>query len=150
MGSTPFLQSQYDNEDAHFFLLTLNVRIYKEILEPERNLVNLPRKFSILLCKFRCSNFKLPIETGRWFGIPREQRICTLCDFHKIGDEFHYVFECTQKEIKEARIKYFSNSFTCRPNIEKFKLLFTTTNCSALKKLCKFLLIVKQIIDENN
>jgi hypothetical protein len=31
------------------------------------------------MTKFRASNLHLPIETGRWNNIPREERICHLC-----------------------------------------------------------------------
>ena len=31
-------------------------------------------KNAILLCRFRTTNNKLPIETGRWQNIPRENR----------------------------------------------------------------------------
>ena len=49
---------------------------------------------------------KLPIEVGRWSNIPREQRICTLCNLQKIGDEFHYLFECSHNDIFHARLKF--------------------------------------------
>jgi hypothetical protein len=32
------------------------------------------------LCKFRTTNHKLPIATGRWNNIDRVNRICTKCD----------------------------------------------------------------------
>jgi hypothetical protein len=31
---------------------------------------------SLLLCKFRTTNHKLPIEKGRWSNIPKENRYC--------------------------------------------------------------------------
>jgi hypothetical protein len=31
-------------------------------------------KYAILLCRFRTTNNKFPIETGRWQNIPRENR----------------------------------------------------------------------------
>jgi hypothetical protein len=39
-----------------------------KLLPHERNMIT----------KFRCNNIKLPIETGRWSNIPREERICHL------------------------------------------------------------------------
>jgi hypothetical protein len=30
---------------------------------------------------------------GRWYGIPKENRHCTLC-LKNIGDEFHVLFKC--------------------------------------------------------
>ena len=46
------------------------------------------------LCKLRTTNHKLPIETGRWNGIDRENRQCLKCNSRSIGDEFHYIMEC--------------------------------------------------------
>ena len=40
----------------------------------------------IWITKFRTSNLHLPIETGRWYNIPRAERICHLCK-ETIGDE---------------------------------------------------------------
>ena len=52
-----------------------------------------------IIKKFRTGNAKLLIETGRWFNIPRENRICKLCACNKIGDEFHYLLKCTDVYI---------------------------------------------------
>ena len=43
------------------------------------------------LCKFRTTNHRLPIETGRWNNIDRVNRICTKCDNITIGDEYYYI-----------------------------------------------------------
>ena len=45
------------------------------------------------LCKFRTTNHKLSIETGRWNNIDSVNRICTKCDNITIGDEYHYIME---------------------------------------------------------
>jgi hypothetical protein len=47
------------------------------------------------MCKFRCGSHKLPIEMGRFFSIDRSERICDLCNKEELGDEFHYLFNCT-------------------------------------------------------
>ena len=39
---------------------------------------------------FRTCNHRLPIETGRWVNIPRNEKVPDI-----IGDEFHYIFNCT-------------------------------------------------------
>jgi hypothetical protein len=52
----------------------------------EKYLSNLSAKYRINLSKFRCSNMKFSIETGRWQNIARNDRICTFCR-DNIGDE---------------------------------------------------------------
>ena len=43
----------------------------------------------------------MPIEWGRFLGTSRDDRICELCFHNKIGDEYHYLIECS----------YFSSDF---------------------------------------
>jgi hypothetical protein len=58
----------------------LNYRIFKENFEFENYFRVLEDKDIYTLCKFRTTNHKLPIETGRWNNIDRVNRICTKCD----------------------------------------------------------------------
>ena len=55
----------------------------------------LPADLMYNMCKFRCGSHKLPIEMGRFFSIDRSERICDLCNKEELGDEFHYLFNCT-------------------------------------------------------
>jgi hypothetical protein len=45
-------------------------------------------------CRFRLNNHKLSVEYGRWNNIPRELRICHLCNTADLGNEFHYLLKC--------------------------------------------------------
>jgi hypothetical protein len=60
--------------------------------------------------KLQTSNLRLPIETGRWYNIPREDRKC-----NGIGDEFHILFLCENEIVVILRNKYI-------PNIDSYKL----------------------------
>ena len=53
---------------------------------------------AMAFCHFRCMNHKLPIELGRFWGSERDDRICELCRLDKLGDEYHYLFECSYFE----------------------------------------------------
>jgi hypothetical protein len=46
------------------------------------------------LTRFRISAHKLAIETGRYKGIPRHDRICTRCTDNTVEDERHFLFSC--------------------------------------------------------
>ena len=125
----------------------LNYRIYKESIELEKYLLILPPKYAVLLCQFRCNNFKLPIEVGRWNNIPRDQRFCTLCHLQKIGDEFHYIFECSENDVAQARLNLLPKHFISRPNTVKYMHLMNARNVVVLKKMCTFLTIVKRKLE---
>ena len=47
-----------------------------------------------IISKFLCSNHRLRVETGRHNKIPREERLCELCDMSKVEDESHFILEC--------------------------------------------------------
>lgn len=89
-------------------------------------------------CKFRTSNVKLPIETGRWLNIPKDNIICKLCDCNKIGDEFHYLFKCTDVYISNSTVICLPTHFI-NPNIVKFETLFSVTNINQPINICKLL-----------
>jgi hypothetical protein len=46
----------------------------------------------------------LDVEMGRFFSIDRLERICDLCNKEELGDEFHYLFNCTF--FKDERKKF--------------------------------------------
>ena len=49
-------------------------------------------EYRILITRWRLSCFDLKIETGRYKGIPREERVCPICDI--VEDEEHVIFNC--------------------------------------------------------
>ena len=55
-------------------------RIFKSIFGYEKYLSILTRKFRKTFARFRTSYHHLPIETGRWLGIPINDKRCTLCN----------------------------------------------------------------------
>ena len=87
--------------------------------------------------KFRTTNHRLPIETGRWQGLPLCDRICTLCKNNQIADEFHYILEC--KTLSNVRKNYLGNYYSSRPNVIKFMEIMSTSNEKMMKKLCIFI-----------
>ena len=118
---------------------SLNYRLFKKSITFEKYLLNLPPKLSMKYCIFRTGNAKLPIETGRWFNIARENRICHLCLCKEIGDEFHYLFKCTDLYIKNSRLNLLPKYYYTNPNVFKFDQLFNLNSREKLIKLCKFI-----------
>jgi hypothetical protein len=53
---------------------------FKTELKLENYLLRLNAVHRNYICKLRTSNMKFPIETGRWMGIPRDERLCNLCN----------------------------------------------------------------------
>jgi hypothetical protein len=70
--------------------------------------VRLNEKTRIWMTKLRASNLRIPIETGRWYTIPKDERFCTLCG-QSIGDEFHLLLG-TIGRIAAFRLIYLGNT----------------------------------------
>ena len=81
---------------------TNTYRIFKQNFQQSNYISKLHDRLCKILFKFRTRNHRLPVETGRWQGIPFDRRTCQECQ-SDLGDEFHYLFICPQ--LKEERKK---------------------------------------------
>ena len=115
-------------------------RIYKETLKFETYLTALPKKWSLTLSRLRTGNHRLPVVAQRYENVPRDQRICTLCDKHDIGDEYHYILKCPS--FNELRHELLPSYCWVRPNILKLQRLLNDKNVDSMKKLAIFILHV--------
>ena len=114
----------------------VNYKIFKNTLCYEPYLNDLPSKFCKSFTKYRCSNHKLPVEIGSYSKIPRNERICNLCNVNQLGDEYHYVIEC--KYFALERRRYIKTYYISRPSSYKFAELFNVSG-EELVNLCKFI-----------
>ena len=117
-----------------------NYKLFKEKCEFEEYLDLLNDNERILLCKFRTTNHRFIIETGRWQNIDREDRICNLCNEGLVGDEFHYLLECNY--FNDDRKNLLGDEYCVRPNVIKLKKLMNSKNVPVLRKLCHFIKII--------
>ena len=102
----------------------------------------LPSQYMYAMCKFRCVNSKIPSIVGRYSNQPIEDRTCTLCESNEIGDEFHYLFECS--EFNDIRVKYIKKYYYNHPSAYKMNKLFNESNYKQLLNLGKFIYEVIQ------
>lgn len=118
---------------------------YKTEFGLEKYLLRLNQCDRLYIAKLRCSNLKIPIETGRWTKVPKEERICHLCG-NGLGDEFHYLFVCENEDLKKFRKKYIPSYYTVTPRDYKLKRLLMFCNVELYKNLAKYLKILIRTI----
>ena len=112
--------------------------IFKHNFELEKYLTsNIEQKYKVALTRFRTSSHSLQIETGRYENLPREQRICQMCNMKKIEDEFHFLLVCPY--YRDLRQKYFKPYFCHWPTLKKFETILSLQNVNALNGLAKFI-----------
>ncbi len=54
--------------------------------------------------RFRLGCHDLPVEVGRYAGVPRHSRLCLRCTLGAVGEEKHMVFECPA--VAALRVQY--------------------------------------------
>ena len=111
----------------------------------EKYLLRLGESNRLWLTKLRTSNLRLPIETGRWYKIPREDRKCHLCN-NGLGDEYHIFFICKHDSIIELRNKYIPSYYTNFPSVIKFEGLLSICNIELYKRISLFIRKVVSIL----
>ena len=87
---------------------------------------------------FRCRNHNLPIKSGCRTNIPRNLRVCELCN--DLGDEFHFLFICPR--FNEARKKYIKNVLAQSRSALSFYNLMNVKSTIQLANLCKHIQIL--------
>ena len=88
--------------------------------------------------KFRLSNHKLRIETGRRDKIPKQERFCRFCPT-EVEDEYHFLFRCpiyqNLRQLYILPITSSLNGFETLPDSTKIKHVMSATDF----KIYKFL-----------
>ena len=64
-------------------------------------------KYRSSVARLRISAHFFPIEAGQMMNKPREERMCPFCFHNQIGDEQHYIFQCTHPKFTPIRIEPF-------------------------------------------
>ena len=68
------------NSEMHNSSKATYYKLFKNDIDFEEYLDKLNDGDRLIFCKFRTTNHRLIIETGRWSGVNREDRICNLCN----------------------------------------------------------------------
>ena len=98
-----------------------NCRIFKTQFGYKRYLTILPFPVWRHVCNFRVDSHRLPIEVGRFINLPRNMRICHVCNTDSLVDEFHFLFE--YKVFDNLCPKYFKPAYKKNGNAVKFDKL---------------------------
>ena len=112
-----------------FYKLFKNTLKFEPYLLLQQNIVK-------PLIKFRTLNHKLPIETGRWENIPRDNRTCKHCTSPAVADEQHYLFNC--ESIYHYRTQYLGKYISWSKPVSINRIL-NLHKASDLKNVSRYL-----------
>ena len=96
--------------------------------------------FRVSMSKFRLSNHRLKIETGRHQKLPISERLCPTCE-NEIEDEAHFLIKCGL--YQESRKPLLKLCRDIKPNFQYFtimqKFVFLMTNPQLAYDVAKFI-----------
>ena len=97
------------------------------------------------LAKLRVRAHKLILEKGRYSGIPRQNRICTVCNTGSIENEQHFLLKCTAYKflreeffLKLNRLGINVSIPLCVRDISRLYCLLNKKNVIVIKMLVKY------------
>jgi hypothetical protein len=111
---------------------------FKKDIGLENYLVRLNEKTRIWMTKLRASNLRIPIETGWWYNIPKDERVCTLCG-QSIGDKFQLLCVCCNEYLVNPRHIYLPRYYVTYPSIVKMNGFLSFCNVEVYKRLSLFI-----------
>ena len=103
------------------------------------------RKQRGLIAKARMGILPIRIETGRYTGLPRNERVCTNCDDGVVEDKPHVLFHCPKYD--ERRTLFYNELLTNElayniknsSDTELIKYFIFTENINILYATARFL-----------
>ena len=69
------------------------------------------------MTRFRLGSHFLPIETGRWTRLNRDERLCNTCG--EIGDEKHILFSCSRIDRSDTNLSDRIDQIWTEPDLYK-------------------------------
>ena len=60
---------------------------------------------------------RLPIQHRRSLGIPRDERVCTVCHSDEVGDEFHYLLNWSNENVNNKKRTMYVDKYYTRAQI---------------------------------
>ena len=88
------------------------------------------------ITRLRCRNVYHRLETGAWQGIPRDTRLCRVCNV--LDDDVHYVLTC--RRYAAQRKKYIPARYTTSPDTDSLVSILTSRDIALLHRLALFLI----------
>ena len=92
--------------------------------------------------RLRVSKHYLQIEIGRYQNIPREERLCKICNSEEVENETHLLLSCKAYEQSRANLRSsLENASSDEINLNSQTLsadLMKSTDSEIINKLSKF------------
>ena len=129
-----FIQNWISSLNTHKSSISEYYKSFKGSFHMEHYLSLMSGNNKVLFTKLRFSLLKFPVVTGRYEGIPYDERHCTFCNTNLIGNEFHYLLVC--KKFQAIREKYIPDYFWKYPKEYKLVSLLQSKDLNLLNKCC--------------
>ncbi len=101
------------------------------------------------LAQLRCGILPLEIETGQWYNISAENRVCKVCKTNSVENEINFIFHCNlyHEKIFYQKVQNVIPTFLQVNYHEKLKILISDNIVNIFAKyLCDIVKIRQSIL----
>ena len=116
---------------------------FKEEFGLENYVYMFNKTLSTNFSRLRVSAHSLLIEKGRHLNIPRDKRLCKLCESNEIEDELHFMLKCSYYD--KIRVTLFNNiseactvDFNKLSDNEKFVFLMSVSDYDCILSILRY------------
>ena len=94
-----------------------------------------------LIAKLRLGILPINIETGRYSGLPRDERFCPLCSNNEVESEAHVMLYCPLYDVPRANLFSHAQSICDRFDAlsEISKIGFLTNHINMVRKTAHYI-----------
>ena len=120
-------------------------KTFKSQLKQEKYLsVSMNFKYRKTMCKFRCNDHTLLIETGRHKGLDVNDRICKNCSLGLVEDEVHFLLVCPAYSVPRSDLLSHTSVESLTTNLQFQKIMSSNDNVT-IAALASYLVEANQI-----
>jgi len=101
--------------------------------------MNITKHLRSPLTLLRSGTLSLEIETGRYYGITREQRICKQCNLNVIENEQHFLVDCTKYITYRTTLHNILHKANLDDTTFTVKMEFLFSSCKTIITLVKYI-----------
>ena len=95
------------------------------------------RKLRRNFAQLRSGTLPIEIDSGRYRGITKEQRLCPMCNTGEIENELHCLLKCPV--LQDIRKTYIQRKFFINRNIHTLFIMLSSKNEQTMKQTANYI-----------
>ncbi len=97
-----------------------------------------------MIIKLKCGVLPIAVEIGRFKNVPRELRVCKVCNGGMVEDEVHVMYECEALKDEREMLKQEALGIVDLSELKGIEFLHRILQSDMLKVTAKHLIVMME------